>query len=79
MLLAPHTLPQIAMIFSPEIAPPVLGWSSAIASFGAFLIPKFFGIAIQGGTPEAPFFALAFVCWGVTINLPPICIRKSFQ
>ena len=46
------------MIFSKELAPPVLGWSSAIASFGAFLIPKFFAIAIQGGTPEAPFFAL---------------------
>ena len=64
------------MVFSKELAPPVLGWSSAIASFGAFLIPKFFAIAIQGGTPEAPFFALAFVSWGTQFcKLLSLCSR----
>merc|ERR1719327_120878 len=53
------TFKQIAMIFSPEIAPPVLGWSSAIASFGAFLIPKFFGVFIAKRAPE-----IAFFCFG---------------
>lgn len=40
-------LRQIAIIFDKTLAPPVLGWSSAIASFGAFLIPRFFATAIQ--------------------------------
>ena len=53
------TFRQIAIIFDKTLAPPVLGWSSAIASFGAFLIPKFFATAIQAGTPENPFFIFA--------------------
>jgi NNP family nitrate/nitrite transporter-like MFS transporter len=59
------TFRQIAVIFDKTLAPPVLGWSSAIASFGAFLIPRFFATAIQGGTPEMPFFIFAayyFTC-----------------
>jgi len=31
------TFQQIAVIFDKTLAPPVLGWSSAIASFGALL------------------------------------------
>ena len=59
------TFCQIAIIFDKTLAPPVLGWSSAIASFGAFLIPKFFGAFIQSGSPEIPFFIFAgyyFTC-----------------
>lgn len=53
------TFRQIAVIFDKTLAPPVLGWSSAIASFGAFLIPNFFAAAIRSGTPEVPFFIFA--------------------
>jgi len=59
------TFRQIAIIFDKTLAPPVLGWSSAIASFGAFLIPRFFATAISSGTPEVPFFIFAayyFTC-----------------
>jgi len=62
------TFRQIAVVFDKTLAPPVLGWSSAIASFGAFLIPKFFATAIAGGNPEMPFFIFAayyFTCIGV--------------
>merc|ERR1711990_1365744 len=53
------TFRQIAIIFDKSQAPPVLGWSSAIASFGAFLIPRFFATAIASGTPEVPFYIFA--------------------
>ena len=42
---------MIPIIFSKEQAGPVLGWTSAIAAYGAYLIPKIFGSADQGGHP----------------------------
>ena len=39
--------------------------ATAIASFGAFLIPNFFAAAIRDGSPETPFFifgAYYFTC-----------------
>ena len=50
------TFRQIGVIFDKTLAPPVLGWSSAIASFGAFLIPQFFGVFIGRKAPEIAFF-----------------------
>ena len=55
----PEEIEHIEARVNKTLAPPVLGWSSAIASFGAFLIPKFFATAIQAGTPENPFFIFA--------------------
>lgn len=46
------TFRSIPYIFSKEQAGPVLGWTSAIAAYGAFIIPKIFGEQIQMGTPE---------------------------
>ena len=44
------TFKQIAQIFlnigQPEQAGPVLGWSSAIASYGAYIIPAVLGVAV---------------------------------
>jgi NNP family nitrate/nitrite transporter-like MFS transporter len=59
------TFRQIGVIFDKAQAPPVLGWSSAIASFGAFLIPQFFGVFIAAQAPEIAFFIFAgyyFTC-----------------
>ena len=59
------TFRQIGVLFDKTLAPPVLGWSSAIASFGAFLIPQFFGVFIGARTPEVAFFIFAgyyFTC-----------------
>merc|ERR1712072_120676 len=52
------TFRSIAKIFPPEKAGPVLGWSSAIASYGAFVIPQLIGIGIRVGRVENPFFGL---------------------
>jgi NNP family nitrate/nitrite transporter-like MFS transporter len=37
----------------------VLGWTSAIAAYGAFIIPKVFGQQIQVGTPEYALYGFA--------------------
>jgi nitrate/nitrite transporter NarK len=43
------TFKQISQVFRAqgvgELVGPVLGWSSALASFGAFIIPRILGIA----------------------------------
>jgi NNP family nitrate/nitrite transporter-like MFS transporter len=53
------TFRTISVLFEPEIAGPVLGWSSAIASYGAFIIPAMFGVALAAGKPETTFWALS--------------------
>ena len=46
------TFRSIPYIFSKDLAGPVLGWTSAVAAYGAFIIPKVFGQQIQHKTPE---------------------------
>ncbi|MCA8980782.1 MAG: NarK/NasA family nitrate transporter [Planctomycetes bacterium] len=53
------TFRMIPIIFSKEQAGPVLGWTSAIAAYGAFLIPKIFGDQIAKGTPEYALYGFA--------------------
>ncbi|MBW8049146.1 MAG: NarK/NasA family nitrate transporter [Cytophagales bacterium] len=53
------TFRSIPYIFSKEQAGPVLGWTSAIAAYGAFIIPKVFGQQIQAGTPELALYGFA--------------------
>ncbi len=53
------TFRMIPIIFSKEQAGPVLGWTSAIAAYGAFLIPKIFGTQIQAGTPQYALYGFA--------------------
>ena len=53
------TFRMVPMIFSKELAGPVLGWISAIAAYGAFLIPKIFATQIAAGTPEYALYGFA--------------------
>ncbi len=53
------TFRSIPYIFSKEKAGPVLGWTSAIAAYGAFVIPKVFGQQIKAGTPELALYGFA--------------------
>ncbi|HED07482.1 MAG TPA: NarK/NasA family nitrate transporter [Ignavibacteria bacterium] len=53
------TFRSIPYIFSKEQAGPVLGWTSAIAAYGAFIIPKVFGQQIKNGTPEYALYGFA--------------------
>ncbi len=43
----------------------MLGWTSAVAAYGAFIIPKVFGEQIKAVTPEYALYGFAafyFVC-----------------
>lgn len=61
------TFRSVGVIFTPEHKGPVLGWTSAIAAYGAFVAPEVIGTQIQAGTPElamygfAGFYALAMI------------------
>jgi NNP family nitrate/nitrite transporter-like MFS transporter len=59
------TFRTIAVVFDEEQAGPVLGWTSAVAAYGAFIIPKVFGEQIKATTPEYALYGFAvfyFVC-----------------
>jgi NNP family nitrate/nitrite transporter-like MFS transporter len=59
------TFRTISQIYSEEQAGPALGWTSAVAAFGAFIIPKVFGEQIKAATPEYALYGFAvfyFVC-----------------
>ncbi len=53
------TFRMIPIIFRKEQAGPVLGWTSAVAAYGAFIIPKVFGGQIKTGTPEYALYGFA--------------------
>ena len=53
------TFRTIAMVFPKEQAGPALGWTSAVAAYGAFLIPKIFGEQIKLATPEVALYGFA--------------------
>ena len=53
------TFRMIPIIFSKKHAGPVLGWTSAIAAYGAYLIPKIFATQIKNGTPEVALYGFA--------------------
>jgi NNP family nitrate/nitrite transporter-like MFS transporter len=59
------TFRTISQVFNKEQAGPVLGWTSAIAAYGAFYIPQVFGEQIKATTPEHALYGFAafyFVC-----------------
>lgn len=53
------TFRMIAVIFPKDQVGPVLGWTSAVAAYGAFLIPKIFATQIKAGTPEYALYGFA--------------------
>ena len=63
------TFRTIAAVFDKEQAGPVLGWTSAVAAYGAFIIPKVIGEQIKVGTPEYALYGLAaFYAVCIVIN-----------
>lgn len=59
------TFRSIAVMFNREQAGPVLAWTSAVAAYGAFLIPKILGEQTKAGTPEYALYGFAvfyFIC-----------------
>lgn len=53
------TFRTIAVAFNKEQAGPVLGWTSAVAAYGAFIIPQVFGEQMKLGTPELALYGFA--------------------
>ncbi len=60
------TFRTIAIVFDKEQAGPVLGWTSAVAAYGAFIIPKVFGEEIKATTPEFALYGFA-IFYGLCI------------
>ncbi len=61
------TFRSVGYIFDRQQAGPVLGWTSAVAAYGAFIAPVLIGQQIKAGTPQmamygfAVFYALCLV------------------
>ena len=53
------TFRTIGVIFDRAQAGPVLGWTSAIAAYGAFVAPIVIGDQIKAGTPELAMYGFA--------------------
>jgi NNP family nitrate/nitrite transporter-like MFS transporter len=53
------TFRTIAMIFPKEQAGPALGWTSAVAAYGAFIIPQVFSEQIKAATPQYALYGFA--------------------
>lgn len=63
------TFRTISMVFNKEQAGPVLGWTSAVAAYGAFYIPKVLGEQIKATTPEVALYGFAvFYAVCIVIN-----------
>ncbi len=54
------TFRMVPIIFKPAEAGPVLGWTAAVAAYGAFIIPRVFGQQVNAGTPEFALYGFAF-------------------
>lgn len=64
------TFQMVPMLFEPKEAGPVLGWISAIAAYGAFIVPSVFKTQVANGTPQSAFHGFAiyyllclFITW----------------
>ncbi|HEY9192258.1 MAG TPA: MFS transporter [Methyloversatilis sp.] len=53
------TFRTIGVIFDRQQAGPVLGWTSAIAAYGAFIAPVVIGEQIKAGTPQIAMYGFA--------------------
>jgi len=62
------TFRTIGVIFDRQQAGPVLGWTSAVAAYGAFIAPVVIGGQVKSGTPELAMYGFAIfyaLCLGL--------------
>ena len=62
------TFRSMGVMFNKEQAGPVLGWTSAVAAYGAYLIPQVLGEQVRAGTPERALVGFA-IFYGVCLVL----------
>lgn len=53
------TFRTIGIIFDRQQAGPVLGWTSAVAAYGAFIAPVVIGAQVKAGTPQTAMYGFA--------------------
>jgi NNP family nitrate/nitrite transporter-like MFS transporter len=53
------TFRTIGVVFDRQQAGPALGWTSAVAAYGAFIAPVVIGDQIKRGTPQLAFYGFA--------------------
>ncbi len=53
------TFRSVGFIFDRQQAGPVLGWTSAVAAYGAFIAPVLIGQQIKAGTPQFAFYGFS--------------------
>jgi NNP family nitrate/nitrite transporter-like MFS transporter len=53
------TFRSVGVIFDRAQAGPVLGWTSAVAAYGAFIAPVLIGQQIKAGAPQLAFYGFA--------------------
>ena len=53
------TFRSVGFIFDRQQAGPVLGWTSAVAAYGAFIAPVVIGAQIKAGTPQLAMYGFA--------------------
>ncbi|WP_374658065.1 MFS transporter [Inhella sp.] len=53
------TFRTIGVVFDRQQAGPVLGWTSAVAGYGAFIAPVVIGAQIKAGTPQYAMYGFA--------------------
>jgi NNP family nitrate/nitrite transporter-like MFS transporter len=61
------TFRTIGVIFDRTQAGPVLGWTSAIAAYGAFIAPVVIGAQIKAGTPQYAMYGFAIFYAGCLV------------
>jgi NNP family nitrate/nitrite transporter-like MFS transporter len=62
------TFRSIGVIFDRQQAGPVLGWTSAVAAYGAFIAPVVIGAQIKAGTPQNAMYGFA-IFYGLCLFL----------
>ena len=62
------TFRTIGVIFDRQQAGPVVGWTSAVAAYGAFIAPGVIGDQIKAGTPQFAMYGFA-VFYGLCLLL----------
>lgn len=50
---------MVPHLFEQEQAGPVVGWISAVAAYGAFILPKLFGVQVKAHAPEMALYGFA--------------------
>ena len=50
---------MVPHLAAPGMAPPTVGWISAVAAYGSFLVPAVFRLQVDAGTPQAALYLFA--------------------